>query len=54
MSTNNSITELDNRFELLEIADCFNFANNDYLSKNGKGLITITGQRQAAEHKPQS
>jgi len=48
-STNNSITRaLDNRLELLEIADCFNFANNDYLSKNGKGLISITGQKTSS------
>jgi phage terminase large subunit len=48
-STNNSITRaLDNRLELLEIADNFNFANNDYLSKNGKGLITITGQKTSS------
>lgn len=48
-STNNSITRaLDNRLELLEIADCFTFANNDYLSKNGKGLISITGQKTSS------
>jgi len=45
-STNNSITRaLDNRLALLEIDECFEFANNDYTSKNGKGLISITGQK---------
>lgn len=45
-STNNSITRaLDNRLELLGISDCFTFANNDYTSKNGKGIISITGQK---------
>lgn len=45
-STNNSITRaLDNRLELLGISDCFTFANNDYTSKTGKGIISITGQK---------
>lgn len=48
-STANSITRaLDNRLELLNIADCFNFANNDYTSKDGKGLISVTGQKTSS------
>lgn len=45
-STNNSITRaLDNRLELLGLTDCFNFANNDYISNTNKGLISVTGQK---------
>lgn len=48
-STNNSITRaLDNRMELLQITDNFNFANNDYKSKRGKGLISLTGQKTSS------
>jgi len=48
-STNNSITRaLDNRMELLQITDNFNFANNDYKSKHGKGLISLTGQKTSS------
>ena len=48
-STNNSITRaLDNRLELLGHADKFNFANNDYIHKGGKGLISVTGQKTSS------
>jgi len=48
-STNNSITRaLDNRMELLGISEYFNFANNDYIHKTGKGLISITGQKTSS------
>ena len=48
-STNNSITRaLDNRLEILNIQDRFTFANNDYTSKAGKGLISITGQKTSS------
>jgi len=48
-STNNSITRaLDNRLELLGISEYFNFANNDYTHKTGKGLISITGQKTSS------
>ena len=48
-STNNSIKRaLENRLELLKIADDFTFANNDYTANLGKGLISITGQKTAS------
>ena len=48
-STNNSIVRaLDNRLELLGMLDDFVFANNDYQSKNKKGLISITGQKTSS------
>lgn len=48
-STSNSITRaLDNRMELLGIADDFNFANNDYTAKKGKGFISVTGQKTSS------
>jgi len=48
-STNNSITRaLDNRMELLQITDNFNFANNDYFHKTSKGLISVTGQKTSS------
>ena len=48
-STNNSITRaLDNRLELLDIQENFEFANNDYKRKHGKGLISVTGQKTSS------
>jgi phage terminase large subunit len=48
-STNNSITRaLDNRLQLLDIADCFSFASNDYTAIDGKGLISVTGQKTSS------
>lgn len=48
-STNNSITRaLDNRMELMNLDDMFTFANNDYEAINGKGMISITGQKTSA------
>lgn len=48
-STNNSITKaLDNRLELLNLSDDFNFANSEYTCKHNKGLISITGQKTSS------
>ena len=48
-STNNSITKaLDNRLELLDLSDCFTFANSEYTCKHNKGLISITGQKTSS------
>jgi phage terminase large subunit len=48
-STGNSITRaLDNRLELLELTESFDFANNDYTAKKGKGLISVTGQKTSS------
>ena len=45
-STANSIVKaLENRLELLKIDDFFSFANSEYKSNVGPGLITITGQK---------
>ena len=45
-STANSIVKaLENRIELLKIDSFFNFANSEYSSIVGPGLITITGQK---------
>lgn len=48
-STNNSITRaLDNRLELMDLSDEFNFANSDYMHKTSKGLISVTGQKTSS------
>ena len=48
-STANSIVKaLDNRLELLGIDADYEFANNDYTSNTGKGVISITGQKTSS------
>ena len=48
-STGNSIVKaLDNRLELLGIDNSYKFANNEYTSTVGKGLISITGQQTSS------
>lgn len=48
-STANSIVKaLDNRLELLGIESNYKFANNDYVSTLGKGVISITGQKTSS------
>lgn len=45
-STDNSITQaLEDRIEDLELEDYFELANRTYVSKKGRGKITITGQQ---------
>lgn len=48
-STSNSIVKaLESRLELLKIDDMFDYANSEYSSRVGKGLISITGQKTSA------
>ena len=48
-STANSIVKaLDNRLELLGIDADYRFANNEYTSTIGKGVISITGQKTSS------
>lgn len=48
-STDNSITSaLDNRMELLELEDEFEYANHDYRHKLSKGKISITGHKTSS------
>lgn len=48
-STANSIVKaLDNRLEMLGVDGSYKFANNEYKSTIGKGLISITGQKTSS------
>lgn len=48
-STNNSISKaLDNRMELLNLSQDFNYAANEYTCKHNNGLISITGQKTSS------
>jgi phage terminase large subunit len=48
-STANSIVKaLDNRLEMLGIDGDYTFANNEYTSTIGKGVISITGQKTSS------
>lgn len=48
-STANSIVKaLDNRLELMGIDDDYIFANNEYSSTSGEGVISITGQKTSS------